>query len=188
MLRWLKFRTLRLRRKYKGEKGASRTLLSRMLDSDLVHWNRRSATRGAAVGLFWAFTPIPFQMLPAALFCFLVGGNLPLAIIFVWLTNPLTLPPILYLEYRIGQYVYSLFSAVEQTIAEQSNIYSAFAGGLRYVLMGSLVVSSLMMILGFCLMHLAFELSERQHRTARRKHSRPQAPTEVASDSRKPRS
>ena len=187
MLRWLKFRTLRLRRKHKRKKGATRTLLSRMLDSDLVHWNRRTATRGAAVGLFWAFTPIPFQMLPAALFCFLVGGNLPLAIIFVWLTNPITLPPILYIEYRIGQYVYSMFAVVEQSIAEQSNIYSAFAGGLRYVLMGSLVVSSMMMILGFCLMHLAFALSERRQKTTRRRPSRPQVPTEVASDGRKPR-
>lgn len=161
MLRWLKFRTLLLRRKHKSDR---ESLLARLLASDMVHWTRRSATRGAAVGLFWAFTPIPFQMFPAALFCYLVGGNLPLAILCVWLSNPITLPPILYLEYRIGQYLYSVFSVAEHTLAEHANIYSAFAGGLRYVLMGSLVVSSLMMIAGFFLMHLAFILSERRRK------------------------
>ncbi len=161
MLRWLQLRTLLIRRRYKRN---PRGLIARMMASETVHWTRRSATRGAAVGLFWAFTPMPFQMFPAALFCFLVGGNLPLAILCVWLTNPITLPPILYLEYRIGQGLYSMFTGVEALVSDQASIYSAFAGGLRYVLMGSLVVSSLMMVLGYCLMHLAFEVSERRKR------------------------
>ena len=169
MLRWLKLQTLHIRRKHRRD---SKSWLSKFMASELVHWNRRSATRGAAVGLFWAFTPIPFQMFPATLFCVLVGGNLPLTLIFVWLTNPITLPPILYLEFRIGQYVSSLFTMVDHPIVEHSNIFSAFAGSLQYVLTGSLIVSCTMMILGYFLMHLAFNISEKQRERTRNRHSK----------------
>ena len=85
MIRWIKLRTILLRRSYGGDR---KSLVGRLLDSDLVHWNRGTASRGAAVGMFWAFTPIPFQMFPATLFCLLVRGNLPLAILCVWISNP----------------------------------------------------------------------------------------------------
>ncbi|EIJ42379.1 hypothetical protein BegalDRAFT_1492 [Beggiatoa alba B18LD] len=71
-------------------------------DDNLWHLNRRSLSGGMAIGLFFAFIPMPLQMLPAAIFAVLLRANLPLAVSLVWITNPITMPPILYLAYQLG--------------------------------------------------------------------------------------
>jgi len=73
--------------------------------SGVMQWDRHCAARGVAIGLFWAAPPIPLQMIPAAVFCLLFRGNLPLAIACVWISNPLTYVPIFALEYAIGSLV-----------------------------------------------------------------------------------
>jgi uncharacterized protein (DUF2062 family) len=70
--------------------------------SELWHLNRRSASRGCAIGAFWAMAPMPMQMVPAAACAIGLRGNIALAVGGVWLTNPLTWPPIIYLQYRLG--------------------------------------------------------------------------------------
>lgn len=80
--------------------------LARFLeDPYLFHMNRRSVSGAFAVGLFWAMIPIPLQMLAAAINAILVGVNLPIAIALVWLTNPLTMPPIFYFNYLVGTWI-----------------------------------------------------------------------------------
>jgi hypothetical protein len=76
-----------------------------ILQHNVWHLNRRSAGRAVLIGLFFAFLPIPFQMVPAALFCILLRANLPLSIALVWITNPITTPPILYAAYKIGAFL-----------------------------------------------------------------------------------
>lgn len=71
-------------------------------DANLWHLNRRSASSAFAIGLFYAFVPVPFQMLLAAGTAILFRANLPLSVGLVWLTNPITMPPIFYLCYRVG--------------------------------------------------------------------------------------
>ncbi|WKE67046.1 DUF2062 domain-containing protein [Gallaecimonas kandeliae] len=67
--------------------------------------NRRSAAGAFAVGLFFAFVPVPFQMLLAAGGAILFRVNLPLSVALVWLTNPITMPPIFYGVYRVGAWL-----------------------------------------------------------------------------------
>lgn len=74
-------------------------------DPNLWHLNRYSVSTAFSVGLFWAFVPVPFQMVFAAGFAILVRSNLPISIALVWLTNPLTMPPLFYFAYRIGAWV-----------------------------------------------------------------------------------
>lgn len=71
-------------------------------DPNLWHLNRRSASGAFAVGLFMAFVPVPFQMLLAAAGSILFRVNLPLSVALVWITNPLTMPPMFYFTYRLG--------------------------------------------------------------------------------------
>ena len=46
--------------------------------------NRHSAALGLAIGFFFSWIPIPFQMVPSALIAVLLGANLPLALAGVW--------------------------------------------------------------------------------------------------------
>ena len=74
-------------------------------DGNLWHLNRRSARGAFAVGLFWSWMPLPFQMVFSALVAVPLRVNLPLSVALVWISNPLTMPVMLYLSYLIGTVV-----------------------------------------------------------------------------------
>ncbi|HEX7044666.1 MAG TPA: DUF2062 domain-containing protein [Burkholderiales bacterium] len=82
-----------------------RFLGRRLQEPSLWHLNRNSAARAAAIGLFMAFVPMPFQMVPAALLAIYFCANLPVSAALVWITNPLTMPPVFYFCYRIGAWL-----------------------------------------------------------------------------------
>jgi len=55
-----------------------------------------------AVGLFCAFVPLPIQMLLAAAAAIIFRVNLPISVGLVWITNPVTIPPMFYFCYKVG--------------------------------------------------------------------------------------
>lgn len=71
-------------------------------DPNLLHLNRRSVSGAFFVGLFMAFVPLPTQMIFAAAVAIWVRVNLPISVGLVWLTNPVTMPPIFYFAYKVG--------------------------------------------------------------------------------------
>ncbi len=74
-------------------------------DGNLWHFNRRAVSGAFAVGLFCAFIPLPSQMIIAAAIAILVRVNLPISISLVWITNPITVPPMFYAAYKVGTFV-----------------------------------------------------------------------------------
>lgn len=102
----------------------------------LWHMNRHSVAKAFAIGLFFAFIPVPFQMILAAGTAIIVHANLPLSIALVWLTNPLTMPAIFYACYVVGTWVIDtpvqefVFEASWQWVVESlSTIGPAFLVG-----------------------------------------------------------
>jgi uncharacterized protein (DUF2062 family) len=71
----------------------------------LWHLSRHSLAKAFFVGLFCAMMPVPFQMVIAAAGAIWLHSNLPIAVALVWLTNPLTMPPVFYLAYLLGDWV-----------------------------------------------------------------------------------
>jgi len=63
-------------------------------DPVLWHLNRRSVAGAVAVGLFVGWLPLPGQMLVAAMLAALVRVHVPLSVVMVWFTNPLTVAPL----------------------------------------------------------------------------------------------
>src|SRR5690606_33942667 len=49
--------------------------------------------------------PIPMQMLVAATLAVRFKCNLPLSVVLVWFTNPLTMVPVFYFTYRVGAWI-----------------------------------------------------------------------------------
>jgi len=71
-------------------------------NQNLWHLNRRSFAGAIAVGLFIAFIPLPTQMIIAAATAMVLHVNLPVSVATVWITNPLTMPPMFYSAYWVG--------------------------------------------------------------------------------------
>ena len=74
-------------------------------DPNLWHLNRHSVSRAMAAGLFAAFIPMPMQMLLAAGLAVWIRSNLPISVGLVWLTNPITMPPVFYCTYKLGAWL-----------------------------------------------------------------------------------
>ena len=74
-------------------------------DPNLLHLNRASVSGAVSVGLFVALLPTPFQMPIAALFALLFRVNLPISVVLVWVSNPITMPAIFYFCYLLGAWI-----------------------------------------------------------------------------------
>lgn len=71
-------------------------------DPALWRLDRHGAARAFAVGLFFAWVPVPFQMALAAGAALIMRVHLPVAVLAVWLSNPVTNLPFYYVAYRLG--------------------------------------------------------------------------------------
>jgi len=71
-------------------------------DENIWRLNQHSLSLALFIGVFWACMPIPFQMVAAAGCAILLRANLPVSVALVWISNPVTMPPIFYFNYSVG--------------------------------------------------------------------------------------
>lgn len=67
--------------------------------------NRKTVTRALLVGIFIGFIPMPMQMLAVLAVLPFFKFNVPIAISMVWLSNPVTMPFMYYMEYLTGNFL-----------------------------------------------------------------------------------
>ena len=120
-------------------------------DPNLWHLNRHSVARAMAIGLFWAMIPMPMQMLAAAVCALPARANLPIAVGLVWLTNPLTMPPVFYCNYKVGTWL--LDTPASDMPAELSLAWVShmLQHNWQPLYLGSLVSGVVFAILGYVL-------------------------------------
>ena len=64
--------------------------------------NRQTVSKAILVGLFFAFIPMPMQMMAVILMIPFIKFNVPIGVGLVWITNPVTMPFIFYGELIVG--------------------------------------------------------------------------------------
>ncbi len=120
-------------------------------EPNLWHMNRRSVSGAFAVGLFWAFVPMPFQMIGSAATAIATRVNLPISVALVWITNPITIPPMFYFTYVVGTWI--LGEPAKHIEFELSVEWMAesLSGIWQPLLLGSLLCGVISAILGYLL-------------------------------------
>ena len=118
-------------------------------DPNLFHLNRQSVSLGVAVGIFCAFLPLPGQTIIAALICYIVGGNLPIGIILIWISNPVTIPPIFFLTYQVGCLLLSTETVQFSAQMDWEWFKSLGSDVLKPLLLGSFICGSILSIASY---------------------------------------
>ncbi|MEH6517986.1 MAG: DUF2062 domain-containing protein [Halioglobus sp.] len=138
---------------------------------NLWHLNRYAASMAFFVGLFVAFMPIPGQMILAAVLAVRLRCNLPLSIGLVWITNPLTIPAIFYLSYRVGAMIIDI--PVQQVEFELSSewLTDSLATVWQPFLLGSFICGLFFGSLGYFVISMLWRMRVARH-WAERKRSR----------------
>ncbi|ROR32656.1 DUF2062 domain-containing protein [Inmirania thermothiophila] len=126
-----------------------RVLGARLHDPNLWHLNRRSVAGGLAVGLFVAFLPIVGQMPLAALVALLLRVNLPIAVVGVWLTNPLTMGPIFLFAYHVGAAILGTHEAAVPFEVSFRWLGSELGAVWRPLLLGCLICGTVSSAAGY---------------------------------------
>lgn len=122
---------------------------ARLAAAELWHLNRRSVSSAFAVGLFLAFLPFPGQMILAALFAMWLRCNLPLAVALVWISNPLTFPPILFFAYKVGTWVLGIPPQVDTVSLSLEWLLARLGTIWRPLLVGSLICGTVAALIGW---------------------------------------
>lgn len=127
-------------------------------DPNLWHMNRRSVAGSFAVGLFWAFIPIPFQMIAAAATAIPARVNLPISVCLVWITNPITMPVMFYFAYLVGTWILGeppITGDFELTVEWFHNSMSSIWQPLY---LGSFVCASIAAVIGYASMRIVWRI------------------------------
>lgn len=75
-------------------------------DPAIWRFNRKNVARAVAGGTLVGFIPLPFvQMMLAALLALRFRMNLPVMVLCCWITNPITLLPLLFWSHTLGAWL-----------------------------------------------------------------------------------
>lgn len=129
----------------------------------LWHINRRTAAKGVAIGLFVMWLPLPFHVLMTATLAVILRANLPIALITVFINNPLTMGPMFYLDYWLGRH---LLGGHFHPFKFEASLHW-LVHGLPHIwqplLTGTVVVASISALAGYYGVHLLWRLSILHH-------------------------
>lgn len=120
--------------------------------------NKHTLSRALAIGLFWGWMPMFFQMIPAAFCAIYFRANLPLSLAGVWISNPITMPPMMYLGYEFGNLVLGIDPLFDRFEASFDWIGSVFSLIWEPLLVGTMIIGIASAIAGFFGVHLFWKI------------------------------
>jgi uncharacterized protein (DUF2062 family) len=132
--------------KLKGQKSLG-FLSEHLADPSLWTLTRRSIGGAFSIGLFFAFIPMPFQMIAAAFLAILFRVNLPIAVGLVWISNPLTMPGMFYVSYLLGSWLMDVPMQPPATDGMLEWMVSRFGQIWQPLLLGSVLLGAMASLL-----------------------------------------
>lgn len=81
---------------------------TKTLNPRLWYVNRKSISKAVFIGTFFGLLPVPFHSVFIVMAVLLFEVNLPISLMLAWLSNPLTLVPILYIGFWFGTQIFQV--------------------------------------------------------------------------------
>ena len=131
---------------------------SSLFHEDLWKFNRISFCRAVVIGLFWGWMPMMFQMIPAAYCAVVFRANLPLSVAGVWISNPITMPAMMYFAYIFGNNILGLNPIYNEFKLNSEWIISALGNIWEPLLVGTLIIGVVSSVIGYFLMHISWKI------------------------------
>jgi len=131
---------------------------SSLFHEDLWKFNRISFCRATVIGLFWGWMPMMFQMIPAAYCAVVFRANLPLSGAGVWISNPITMPAMMYFAYIFGNNILGLNPIYNEFKLNSEWIISALGNIWGPLLVGTLIIGVVSSVIGYFLMHISWKI------------------------------
>ena len=129
-------------------------------DPALWSIHRRGVTKAVAIGLFFAMLPIVGQMALAALVALWVRVNLPVAVAFTWVSNPLTYVPIYYPAYKLGALLLGIpHENPGDSLMSLDWLWSELVTIWKPLFLGSGILAVVTAATGFAVLNLAWRLA-----------------------------
>ena len=144
-------------------------------EPNLWHFNRNSVSKAFAVGLFVAWIPLPLQMALAAFGAIIFNANLSLSVALVWLTNPITMPPLCFFAYVLGAKILHLPIKTLKFEISTEFLHSLIGDILKPFLLGSLICAIVSAFLGYVIVQILWRymiIKNWQNRLKKRRESR----------------
>lgn len=134
--------------------------LQQMLSEPMLwHLNRRSAAGGVAVGLFVSWMPLPLQMVVAAFFSAVLRVHVPVSVVMVWFTNPLTFAPLLYAAWSAGSMILGVDTRFMPTSLSLHDLVWSATHAWPVLLVGSLFCACVSAVVGYVATTLIWRIS-----------------------------
>lgn len=125
---------------------------------------------GMAVGIFVSIMPIiPFQTLIAVCLAFILRGSKSAAFLGTWLSNPLTIPLVYYVNYKLGCFLLG-YQATLNNIAfdSLSQLMELGVEVFMAMMVGGAVIGALLGVVTYFLTLRGFIVLRRQSRHTRK--------------------
>ncbi len=124
---------------------------------NLWSMNRHSIAKAFAIGLFCTWIPLPLQTVLAAILAIYYRAHLPLSVALVFITNPITIPPMFYFAYRLG----GLMLGIEPQQVPMDLSWQWLTTTLAHIwqplLFGCLILGIISSVTGYFFIHLLWK-------------------------------
>ena len=128
-------------------------------NQNLWHLNRRSFAGAIATGIFIAFIPLPTQMLIAAAAAIFLQVNLPVSVATVWVSNPVTMPPLFYAAYSVGATLMEVPIEAHEFSFSVAFILDTLGASWKPFLLGCFILGSATSAVGYVLARIIWRLA-----------------------------
>lgn len=145
-------------------------------DPALWGLSRKSSCRALGIGVFCAFLPVPFQTPLAVIAALYVRVNLPVTVLAVFVSNPLTIGPILWGSYGMGAFVLGMPLAPKEFEPSLGWALSELTRIWEPLLLGSLLLGSLAAVTSAVTVNLIWRTATVRHYRERKRRRRLRLP------------